>query len=170
MGKKITNNTELKAARKTRPATTKNKEVPSGPSAMKSLAAAEAQLQKTLNALTRATTDVSVKREKAKLAAEKAKTTRRVTAINAAKRARDVVRQAVSKRQAAAADVKVARESVRKAKQRVAHEEQQRRLLERKEVAKQKAVASFIKKWEREWDRKMKARLKVKSARRSDKD
>jgi hypothetical protein len=59
---------------------------------------------------------------------------------------------------------------MRKAKQAVGRDEQQLRLVERKEAAKQKAVATFIKKWEREWDRKIKARTKSTSVKRSAKD
>ncbi len=120
------------------------------------LKTAETKLARELAALDKATTRVAITDEKAKAAAEKARKTGRAASVNVAKRAKDIVVQARLQRQIAAAAVKTARESLRDAKQRVKVEQQEQRLKERKETAKQKAVAAFIKNWEREWDKKIK--------------
>lgn len=124
--------------------------------ATKLLKTAETKLASALAALEKATTRVAVTSEKAQVAAERARKNRRAPSLKAAKRAKEVVVQAGLKRQEAAASVKTARESVRDAKQRLKREQQAQRLIERKESAKQKAVAAFIKQWERDWDKKMK--------------
>ena len=120
------------------------------------LKTAETKLARALAALEKATTRVAITDEKAKAAAEKAKNTGRATSVNAAKRAKEIVAKARLQRQDAAAVVKATRDSLRDAKQRVKAEQQEQRLKERKETAKQKAVAAFIKNWEREWDKKTK--------------
>lgn len=125
-------------------------------SSAKLLKTAEIKVSRAQAALEKATARVATTREKAQVAAEKAKKNGRVPSINAAKRAKEIAEQARSQRQDAAAALKSARESLRDAKQKVKLEEQKQRMIERKETAKQKAVAAFIKKWEREWDKKLK--------------
>lgn len=123
----------------------------------KNLHIAEAKLSKALNMLKNLTARVESARNKAKLSTQRAKQNGRVASVNAAKRANDAVKVLMTKRKDAASKVKLAREVVRAAKQKLRYEDQQRRLVERKEIAKQKAVVTFTKKWEREWDRKMKS-------------
>ena len=125
---------------------------------VKTLKVAEAQLAKAQAALERATTKLIAAREKAQAAAEKARNSGRANLLNNAKRAKDAVTQNVAMRQEAAAKVRLAREDLNKAKQQMRAEEKERKMVQRKEAAKQKAVTAFIKKWEREWDRKNKAR------------
>ena len=125
---------------------------------VKSLRVAEAQVVKTQAALERATKKVVAAREKAQVAAEKAGSSGRANLINGAKRAKDAVIRAIADRQETAAKVRSARKVLNEVKQRMRAEEKERKMAQRKETAKQKAVTAFIKKWEREWDRKTKAR------------
>ncbi len=158
MPQTIANNTAGNSGKNQRRTNTKRSAVNKDPvsDATKFLKTAETKLSKALAALEKATTRVAVTSEKAQVAAERSRKNRRAPSLNAAKRAKEVVVQARLKRQEAAASVKIARESVRDAKQRVKSEQQAQRLMERKESTKQKAVAAFIKQWERDWDKKMK--------------
>jgi hypothetical protein len=144
-----------KVVQSTASKTTSNKTAQSNTAA--NLHTAEAKLSKALDMLKNLTARVETARNKAKVSAQKAKQNGRAASVNVAKRANDTVKVLMTKRKDAASKVKLAREVVREAKQKLRQEEQQKRLIERKEIAKQKAVVTFIKKWEREWDRKMKS-------------
>jgi hypothetical protein len=95
--------------------------------------------------------------EKAKTAVEKASKSPTGANTAAAKRAKETVSQAIAKRAETAAAVKQAREMLSKIKSQMKMLEAERRLAERKEVAKQKAVDEFIRRWEASWNQKMKA-------------
>jgi hypothetical protein len=98
--------------------------------------------------------------EKAKIVVEKASKSPTRANTDAAKRAKETMRQAIAKREEATVAVKQARETLSKVKGQFKMLEAERRLAERKEAAKQKAVDAFIKRWEASWNQKMKAENK----------
>jgi hypothetical protein len=122
----------------------------------------ETQLAKAVSAFEIAKARVVTANDKYKSAAEKAKLNRRAASIKSAKRARELMSQAMVKRNEAAARCKVARDALQETKRQIRAKEMAKRLSERKETAKQKAIATFERKWEREWDKKMRVGSKPK--------
>lgn len=126
----------------------------------KSLRMVESRVIMALAAQEKSKAQVSAVSEKAKIAVGKASKSPTKANAAAAQRAKETVRQAIAKREEATVAVKQARETLSKVKGQFKMLEAERRLTERKEAAKQKAVDAFVKRWEASWNQKMKAENK----------
>jgi hypothetical protein len=122
----------------------------------------ENQLAKTISAFEKAKSSVVSAKQKYDETANKAKQNGRAASVKVAENAKQALSAAMVKRDNAAESCKAARDALQKTKRRLSAEERAKREEERKEAAKQRAIATFVRKWEREWDKKVRMANKPK--------